>query len=125
MLTPYNRSNCSRVTSRNGLFSVMPALFTRQSTPPRNSTACRASSATASRSSKFAGNHRGPAPQRADLFGGGLRSRPAVGVVQHHVGALAGKLQGDLRPIPVPEPVTKARLPASFALAFIASFPEK
>ena len=62
--------------------------------------ACRASSATASRSSKFAWNHGGPAAQRADLFGSGLRSRPAVGVVQHHVGALAGKLQGDLAPDP-------------------------
>ena len=34
ILTRYNRSNCSRVTSRNGRFKVIPELFTRQSTPP-------------------------------------------------------------------------------------------
>ncbi len=45
-------------------------------------------------------DHHRPAPQRSDCLSGGLRSRPAVGVVEHDVGALAGKLQGDLAPNP-------------------------
>ena len=46
------------------------------------------------------------------LLDGGHGAVPAARVMEHDVGAFAAELQATPRPMPVPEPVTKTRLPS-------------